>query len=166
MHSTAGNTTSILYKMPPQTTRCSARHQSWTLRYQTYSLIPNMRSKFVAGLTQDMDPGQECSTEGLWNKVQWNSTLSQTLSIANSAPNQNPSIQKSPLYFFFSVRLLSVLCGHSIFFIHATTVNDLRLLSQIILITVFLSYLNSWEETVFPFLMLSAKQGKLLVPFL
>ena len=30
-------------------------------------------------------------------------------------------------FFFFSVRLLSVLCGHSGFFIPATTANDLRL---------------------------------------
>ena len=31
------------------------------------------------------------------------------------------------LYIFFSVRLLSVLCGHSVVFIPDTTVNDLRL---------------------------------------
>ena len=52
----------------------------------------------------------------------------------------------NPTYFiFFSFRLLSVLPGHSGFFIPATTANDSdfeEFLSQILSIT-FLSFLNS-----------------------
>ena len=59
---------------------------------------------------------------------------------------------------FVSVRHLSVLPGHSFFFIPATTANDLRLrrifLSQILSIT-FFNYLISWERAS----MFSAKQG-------
>ena len=59
------------------------------------------------------------------------------------------------IYIFFSVRLLSVLRGHSGFFILATTANDLRL--RRIFYPRFnplhlCSYLNSWErDSIFPF---------------
>ena len=54
------------------------------------------------------------------------------------------NVTGSIIIYFFSVRRLLVLRGHSIFFIHSTTANDLRLrkdfLSQILSITfIFLS---------------------------
>ena len=58
-------------------------------------------------------------------------------------------------YFFFSVRLLSVV---RVFFVPVTTANDLRFLYQILSITLF-SYLNSWERGSISLSMLSAKQG-------
>ena len=64
------------------------------------------------------------------------------------------------LNFFFSVRLLSVLRGHSVFSSPSQrpmTSDFERFLYQIVPITLF-SYLNSWEKPVFPFSMLSAKQ--------
>ena len=68
---------------------------------------------------------------------------------------------------FFSVRLLSVLRGHSLF-IPATTANDLRL--RRISIQYFIHYiyfpiLSLEQVPVFPFLTFSAKQGIYLVPF-
>ena len=56
---------------------------------------------------------------------------------------------------FFNVRLLSVLHGHSFFFIPATTANDLRLRRifnpRFYPLHVF-TYLNSWEiASIFPF---------------
>ena len=61
----------------------------------------------------------------------------------------------NPMLFFLSVRLLSVLCGHSFFFIPATTANDLRLrrifYPRFYPLHLF-SYLNSWERaSIFPF---------------
>ena len=73
------------------------------------------------------------------------------------------------LLFFFSVRLLSVLRGHSVCLIPVTTVNDLRL--QRISIPDLIHYIYfhilflEKNSTVFPFSMLSAKQRELLSPF-
>ena len=58
-------------------------------------------------------------------------------------------------FYFFSVRLLSVLRGHSVFVIPATTTNDLRLrrifYPRFYPLHLF-SYLNSWERaSIFPF---------------
>ena len=58
-------------------------------------------------------------------------------------------------FFFISVRLLSVLRGHSGFFIPATTANDLRhrriFYPRCYPLHLF-SYLNSWERaSIFPF---------------
>ena len=69
--------------------------------------------------------------------------------------------------YFFSVRLLSVLRGHS-FFLPATTANDLRLRRTFYTRSYPLHYfciLFLEKEPVFPFLMLSAKKRELLVPF-
>ena len=57
--------------------------------------------------------------------------------------------------FFFNVRLLSVLRGHSFFFIPVTTANDLRLrrifYPRCYQLHLF-SYLNSWKRaSIFPF---------------
>ena len=63
--------------------------------------------------------------------------------------------------FLFSVRLLSVLRGHSFFSSppQRPMTSDFKgFLSQILSITLF-SYLNSWERAIIPFSMLSAKQG-------
>ena len=65
--------------------------------------------------------------------------------------------------FFFSVRLLSVLRGHSVCLITATTVNDLRLqrisIPDLIHYIYFLILFLEKKTTVFPFSMLSAKHG-------
>ena len=63
--------------------------------------------------------------------------------------------------FLFSVRLLSVLRGHSFCSSppQRPMTSDFKgFLSQILSITLF-SYLNSWERAIIPFSMLSAKQG-------
>ena len=71
---------------------------------------------------------------------------------------------KSSFFFFFlfSVRLLSVLRCHSIFFIPATMANDLRLrrisLPDLIHYMYFLILILE-KEPVFPFSMLSVKPG-------
>ena len=62
------------------------------------------------------------------------------------------TINKDIEELFFSVRLLSVLRGHSVFLLPATTANDLRL--RRIFYAGFnplhlFSYLNSWKEPVF-----------------
>ena len=57
--------------------------------------------------------------------------------------------------FVFSVRLLSVLRGHSVFFIPATTANDLRLRRSLyprFYPSHLFSFLNPWERaSIFPF---------------
>ena len=70
---------------------------------------------------------------------------------------------------FFSVRLLSVLRGHSFFFIHATTANDLQLRR----ISIpdfyplhFVTILFHEKEPVFSILNVQCQTGELLVPFL
>ena len=62
-------------------------------------------------------------------------------------------------YYIFSVRLLSVLRGHSVFFIPATTANDLRFSIPHFIHYIYCPILIHEKEPVFPFLMLSAKQG-------
>ena len=74
------------------------------------------------------------------------------------------------VFLFFSVRLLSVLRGHSFFFIPATTANDLRLrrifYPRFYPLHLF-SYLNSWERAIiFPLLNVQCWTRALPVPFL
>ena len=73
------------------------------------------------------------------------------------------------LFFYFSVRLLSVLRGHSFFSSppqRPMTSDFEGFLYQILSITLFV-YLNSWERApVFPFSMLSAKQGNYWYDFI
>ena len=65
------------------------------------------------------------------------------------------------IFYFFSVWLLSVLCGHSGFFIPATTAKDLRLrrisIPDLIHYIIFLSYFLR-KSQYFPFSMFSTKQ--------
>ena len=69
---------------------------------------------------------------------------------------------------FFSVRVLSVLRGRSVFFIPATRANDLRLRRIFIpdCIHYFLSHLISWERASISLFNVECQTRKLLVPSL
>ena len=69
------------------------------------------------------------------------------------------SVNITLLFSFFSVRLLSVIRGHSVFFfILATTVNEGFSIPDFIHY-IYFPILTLWQEPVFPCLMFSAKQG-------
>ena len=91
-------------------------------------------------------------------------TQCQQISISNTLIQEKMRINLQLFVLFFSVWLLSVLRGHSVFSSppqRPMTSDFEGFLSQILSITFFpyLYYICIQKEPVFPFLMLSAKQG-------